>query len=370
MNNYVDTPIQGRESFDGTSESHVFSQAALLLCLGQKMRAELGVLPQYAFLKSTEMVLPEETLKAFPLPELEQPSLESVKLFTAQTLAQQFSLMEMESLPEIARQIYSEPTYRNVSRLLDAALQHKNELTRVAAAFAYLAGGAQADALIKTLVQSIQSDDLLVREVGATALANFSPDHPALESMMKEMHIDEPPELPSYTSFIVHGTWARSGTWWRPSGDFHTYVLVNVRSDLYSAMDRYDWSGGYSDQARQDAADELCKWVTVHHLDRPVIFAHSHGGSVCMLASQNGLTLDKLVLLSCPVHIPKYTPNYSNIKRVISIRVHMDLVILADIGGQVFNGQQIEEHFLPLWFNHSATHDPDVWKKYNIPSWI
>jgi hypothetical protein len=56
--------------------------------------------------------------------------------------------------------------------------------------------------------------------------------------------------------------------------------------------------------------------------------------------------------------------------RVVSIRVHLDLVILVDGGGQRFNPPQIEEHVLPIWFDHSATHDPANWQQYNVPAFL
>ena len=95
------------------------------------------------------------------------------------------------------------------------------------------------------------------------------------------------------------------------------------------------------------------------------MFAHSHGGSVAMLASQDGLTMEKLVLLSCPVH-QRYRPNHGIVKKTVSVRVKLDLVVLADGGRQRFRDQRIQEIVLPLWFSHSATHDPDVWQRYDI----
>ncbi|MBI3411974.1 MAG: hypothetical protein HY040_26895, partial [Planctomycetes bacterium] len=68
------------------------------------------------------------------------------------------------------------------------------------------------------------------------------------------------------------------------------------------------------------------------------LIAHSHGASVCMLATQLGMQMGKLVLLSCPVHVDQYMPNFANIQKgVYSIHVKLDLVILADRGGQKFN---------------------------------
>ncbi len=52
--------------------------------------------------------------------------------------------------------------------------------------------------------------------------------------------------------------------------------------------------------------------------------------------------------------------------RIISIRVHMDLVILVDGGGQQFSDPGIEEHVLPVWFDHSATHEPGTWEDHHV----
>ncbi|HEX7895485.1 MAG TPA: hypothetical protein VF447_14905, partial [Terriglobales bacterium] len=76
------------------------------------------------------------------------------------------------------------------------------------------------------------------------------------------------------------------------------------------------------------------------------------------------------VLLSCPVHWPKYMPDFDITQKAVSVRVHMDLVILADRGGQKFSDPRIQEHVLPLWFDHFATHDPANWQKYNIPAML
>jgi hypothetical protein len=54
----------------------------------------------------------------------------------------------------------------------------------------------------------------------------------------------------------------------------------------------------------------------------------------------------------------------------VSIRVKLDLVILADGGGQRFNHPKIKEIVLPIWFNHSISHEPQTWIDHNLPSKI
>ena len=77
-----------------------------------------------------------------------------------------------------------------------------------------------------------------------------------------------------------------------------------------------------------------------------------------------------LILLSCPVHVRAYYPNFTAVSRVVSIRVRLDLVILADRGGQLFSDPRIEEHVLPVWFDHQATHVPTIWETYGVPAFV
>jgi hypothetical protein len=85
-----------------------------------------------------------------------------------------------------------------------------------------------------------------------------------------------------------------------------------------------------------------------------------------MLASKTA-DFGRMVLLSCPVHRRKYFPNFARVQKVVSIRVRADLVILADGGGQRFRDPRIEEIVLPIWFNHSITHDPGTWDAQGLP---
>ena len=72
-------------------------------------------------------------------------------------------------------------------------------------------------------------------------------------------------------------------------------------------------------------------------------------------------------LLSCPVHVDKYFPKFSNVQKpVYSVRVKLDLVIAADRGGQKFKDPNITEIVLPIWFDHSASHSPSAWQKHGV----
>jgi pimeloyl-ACP methyl ester carboxylesterase len=203
--------------------------------------------------------------------------------------------------------------------------------------------------------------------VAAAVLARIAPDDPRLRSLLESRRTGGRGRA-SRTSLLVHGTFARGSSWWQPGGDFHEYVKAQVRPDLYGAADRFEWSGGYSDAARALGAADLRAWVQARGLDGLDVFAHSHGGSIAMLATQAGLSIGRLVLLSCPVHLPKYAPDFARVGGAVSVRVRLDLVILVDGGGQRFHDPRIRENVLPIWFDHFATHDPAVWQDLDVPS--
>jgi pimeloyl-ACP methyl ester carboxylesterase len=256
---------------------------------------------------------------------------------------------------------------------MEACLRHPHELVRVAAAAAYHDRSSEPENLTAILEQGTRSVDLLIRQLAATALAQVTPDNARLRDLQRSSgRVAGAAGAGSHTAMIVHGTWALGATWWQPGGDFHSHVLHELRPDLYNGDKRFAWSGGYSDAARALGADDLLTWVNTHNEQGLDLFTHSHGGSLAMLASNRGLQIGELVLLSCPVHIPKYQPDFSRVQKVVSIRVHLDLIILADRGGQRFNHPNIEENVLPIWFDHTATHSPDVWKNntYQIPAML
>ena len=254
--------------------------------------------------------------------------------------------------------------------LFEACLVHDDELVRVAAAASYFEIATEAQFLLEVLAEGSRSDDLLVREIAATSLGRLASEHPALDHPWSALSDEAPASAPLNTSLLVHGTFARRESWWQPGGDFHTYVLEHVRPDLYSEPDRFAWSGGYSAAARALAAEELVTWVRERSGMGLDIFAHSHGGSVTMLATHGGISVGTLVLLSVPVHWRTYAPDFGELGRCVSIRVHCDLVILADRGGQRFRDPSITEHILPLWFKHPATHDPEAWRRYGIDKYV
>ena len=86
------------------------------------------------------------------------------------------------------------------------------------------------------------------------------------------------------------------------------------------------------------------------------------------LYNNNDDLIGNLVMLSCDVHYNVNINGYFAEHCRKSFRFVSNLVILADRGGQRFPDRRITENVLPIWFDHTATHNPAVWKNstYNF----
>jgi pimeloyl-ACP methyl ester carboxylesterase len=367
----VTEPPTTIDAFRGTDERCILTQAASLLAIGLQL-SDRGSL------------LPDEDLAALKLPTAPPLKARTNSESRKQVLQRRFGTSVGSPIPvgeDVTwnPEIFSVLAYEHVSKatelsaidLLEACLRHPHELVRVAAATAYHEWSSELEKVTRILEQGTRSAELMTRQVAATGLAQVSPSNSRLTDFQQSSGRAASAGS-GQTALLIHGTWAQGATWWQPNGDLHAYLLQSLRQDLYNNNDRYFWSGGYSDPARALAASDLLRWVQTHNEQGLDLFTHSHGGSVAMLASNQGVSIGKLVMLSCPVHYNQYHPNFANIKKVISIRIHLDLVILADRGGQRFPDRRITENVLPIWFDHTATHNPAVWKNstYNIAGMV
>ena len=383
MAEYVKQPIAGPEAFRQTGVAAVQSQAALLLLLGRQLRGDDQVLAARAVAANmprfVEAVSPDD-LAQFPVPQL-RPSVDRVGVALVKTrLAERYGWTIVrrtpipqaelsETLGDLAQTLFERSDAITAAQLMEASLRSADELTRVAAAAAYFELSTRPRRLINILLRGTRSADVLVRDVAATALAGVAPEHARLRRMTRAQVARSAGEA-SRSALLVHGTFARGHEWWQPGGSFHSYLITSVRPDLYSDRDRFDWSGGYSDAARDLGARDLRTWAERHNLLGLDLFGHSHGATVFMQCTKFGLRAGALMLLSCPVHVPKYLPDFTRTTKVVSIRVHLDLVILADRGGQRFRHPQINENVLPIWFDHGASHNPQVWRDHNVPDML
>jgi len=370
---------------------HVLSQAATLLLIGAHLRGETvatapTAAPSQRTLRAarpaTRELVPASDVRRLGFPRLaagaprfRPETLQRVAgvRFTgarAAVPARGEQRAASGAVRQAANAFYRDTSHETAAALLEVSLRHPQELVRVTAAASYIPITTDPALALAILERGVRSRDALTRNVAATALGRLDPRNPALAPLLEPGRRRSSLRR-SRTALLVHGTWARSASWWQPpNGDFWSYYHAQVDPTLYGAADRFDWSGGYSDAARALAGNDLHAWVDGHGLDGLDLIGHSHGANVIMLANHAGTHIGRMILLSCPVHWPKYTPDFMRVARVISIRVHLDLVILVDGGGQQFNHPQIEEHVLPIWFDHSATHDPANWQRYNVPAML
>lgn len=162
-------------------------------------------------------------------------------------------------------------------------------------------------------------------------------------------------------STIVHGTHGWIGPWWYPGDDFHSYLRENVIADLYSGGAVFSWSGRYRPSDRTVAAERLAAWAqTTAGGQLNTLFGHSYGGVIALAATAHGLRAERVVLLSTPVD--SVPIEWRNIGRAQSLRIHLDLVLLAARRRQRFT-ENVEEFYLPQWFwSHSDSHEPTIWQ--------
>jgi len=377
----VTEPISSPYAFGQEGEAATLSVAAILLALRLRIRGDDRRLTAQAVDvvgragESAVVALPDEDIARLGIPMI---SATGERVDSAQAIAPlvEFgfdsgqSELPRDVIESVAQMFQDHPTHQSVAALFEACLRHPEELVRVAAAAAYLDVTTQPEGPLAILRQALTTDDDQTREVAAVCLARYSPEDPALQSILREGQFPEEGS-PANSWIFVHGTrLLRLSTWWQHGSAFHQYFVDHVRSDVYTAPDPFFWDAGYSDASRAVGAVDLLGWARDKGLTTLDIVAHSHGGNLAMLATQGGLDLEELVLLSCPVRIPQYLPQFKRVRKIVSVRVHMDIMVLADRAGQIFNLPQIEEHVLPIWFKHSATHEPDVWKEFNIGQWL
>lgn len=375
---YRDRPIKGARAFQQISEDTSPSQAAMLLSFGNQIRGGEAPMRARAAALKRKSYVGSEPESAFPVPKLAglsgplsaDEARARVKRLYSHTpgkralAADRFTRYE-QAYRDCAERLFEKPVAERAADLLQMSLDHPKDLVRVAAAISSLPLTTDPGRNIQVLVQSLRSADELERSLAATGLAQVVPEHPALRRLSRRKGVRKPGK-PVGTITLIHGTWASDSPWYQPGGDFFTFIK-SLRVDLYDNPDFFRWSGSYSHGARMEAAAELKQWVDQHNEAGLDLMGHSHGANVMLKATEMGLQAGKAVLLSCPVHVDRYFPDFSKVATpVFSVRVHLDLVILADGGGQRFNHPDIKEIVLPIWFDHGASHDPQVWQTHNV----
>ena len=362
---HVRTPIPGPRAFAEQSRDARLSQAAIVLSVGAAARGEpdrvdspeeIGLPADVAALGRTEPI---------PVAEAAEPlGIELSAHITDRSLR-----VAPSTTVDLMTRLVDEPEPIGAAALVEANLHSESRLVRTAAAVAAIDTTGPRDDVLAQLVDGATRGDRLTKEIGRIGLARLDPQHEVLSRLVGRPSPLTGTDRPSHTAVLTHGTFAARALWWQPNGNFYNY-LNGLVPPLKLHAPSFGWSGAYSDPARQLAAQQMVDWMTDQNLQRPDVFAHSHGGTVANLATQRGLQLDRLVLLSWPVH-RRWFPDFANVQRIIDIRVRADLVILADLGGQTFtpppeHAGKVVSH-VHGWFEHSDTHEPDYWDQHDLP---
>ena len=137
---------------------------------------------------------------------------------------------------------------------------------------------------------------------------------------------------PSSVFILIHGTWGAECSWYVPNGDFFD-ALENTVSTKNSAVVSFRWSGGCGHDSRVKAAQNLVKLIKTYDIDTPIfLVAHSHGGTVAVLASQllaeekdNKHRIRALFTLGTPV-MSNYLPNMKIIHYLYNLFSFEDIV--------------------------------------------
>jgi hypothetical protein len=150
-------------------------------------------------------------------------------------------------LADLARRLARNPSALTACQLTRASLHHRYELPRVAAAAAHAELASDPEGALAILGASLSSADPLVALLAATALARIAPEDERLRALLRRR--------PS-RSGVPGPTRACSSTAPRDSSTVAALAGTSTNTSArkfgppYSAADRFEWSGGWSDAAR------------------------------------------------------------------------------------------------------------------------
>lgn len=363
---HVRTPVPGPRAFAERSRDARLSQAAIVLSVGAAARGEPNRVDSPA-----EIGLPADlALLGRPEPIPVAEAAEPLGIELSAHLTDRSLRVPPATTTELMTRLLDQPEPIGAAALVEANLHSESRLVRTAAAVAAIDTTGARDDVLAQLVEGATRGDRLTKEIGRIGLARVNPEHPVISRLAGRPSPLTGTDRPSHTAVLTHGTFASQALWWQPNGIFYNY-LDGLVPPLKLHDPSFRWSGVYSDGARQLAAQQMVAWMTDQNLQRPDLFAHSHGGTVGNLATRLGLQIDRLVLLSWPVH-DQWFPDFANVQRIIDLRVRFDLVILADLGGQTFtpppaHAGKVVSH-VNGWFEHGDTHEPDYWNQYGLPA--
>ncbi len=366
-------PLDPREAFEvvpamdrESTRSAAASQAALMLAVRDGVIG-IGAEELHDLERETEGT-------DFHLPALEPLHRERRMRVADAVRPLDMSVPELRSEPpetvqgamaSAVHRLYERPDTATAAAIFEAGMHSPHPLVRVAAA-----AGARETTRLREQIRAIlhaemQSEDATVAELARVAMGRIRRDDPALAQHVVAAPPSRPRDRESSTAVVTHGTWGSDGQWYQPGGSFHSALAAN-RPDLEVHDASFVWSGSYTHSGRRQAARQLKEWFDDQGLSQPDLLAHSHGGTVANLATRDGVSLERLVLLGWPVHA-EWFPDPARVQRVIDVRVHLDLVILLDRGGQRIRNAPfpVEEH-RHGWFDHTSVHEVGYWDEHGL----
>jgi hypothetical protein len=211
----VEAPPRFKEAFDGTNDTAVMTQAAILLILGIQLRGQTDDS------EPLNVVLPSDDLREMGVPSLSPTSGRINPQAVRESLARRYGTsvgspspaaedvtLQRDVFADLAVRHLKEPTSSTAIDLMEVGLRHPHELVRVAAAGAYYDRSSEEQRLQAILVQGTSSIELLVRQVAATALAHASPGHRRLTDFESSEGGSAAAAGSGHTAMLIHGTFA------------------------------------------------------------------------------------------------------------------------------------------------------------------
>lgn len=362
------TPMVVPDAFEDTGADAQLAQSAFLLGTARIINNQAEVVPEGEFMGVNRPALAQRAR-----PVLSDAVEQKLHVDWGSVADQRHPEMYERSARELAMETQQNSEPDAAIALIAASSHAELPLVRASAAAAQVIIAGRSSWVEEILVGSLHSDDDLVVDVAATALAGIDPDHPALQDFQGEDPEEGEQQPLTNTVFMTHGTWANGPfiarpAWWEPGGDFFDYIDADPTLDLYQTP--FGWSGSYRHGRRVTAALAMANWITQEGLTTPDVVGHSHGCTVANLATTEAQQdLDRMIMLAWPVH-DQWLPDPGRVNHVVSFRVKYDLVILVDGGKQSFNppasaGYQVTER-VNGYFAHSDPHEPAYWNRYGL----
>jgi hypothetical protein len=272
--------------------------------------------------------------------------------------------------------IEDEAAWQLVDALAFASLDSVHGVERAAAAAVLAPIDRSREQRASAVLQAeARSGDALARHVALAALG-------AGDGLGSPDSRPEPLPAPGDLSIAIHGTWARLADerWYAPGSELHDHIREQCTPCLYGGPDYFRWTGGYSEQEREQAASDLAHWLAGRGPWIHAAYAHSHGGNVALTASSRGVHFGLTTLLHTPI-TPRPDEAWSLIRRacprVLTLRSRLDLVMLADgrrTGSTLDPDQRLLPHRRVLphwngrtgWFSHGLFVRASVWRRWKL----